>query len=94
MEFVWLMQACDRHGLVHEAQWSLVYMLAETTAALMLFVLSRRQDPTTEESYAAATTAKGLLEKLAKNSVSARRCHDSISVCIPVYLPVSMLIKL
>ncbi|KAK4612288.1 hypothetical protein CLAFUW4_12869 [Fulvia fulva] len=80
MQAVWLVDAFDRHGYLHEALWQTIYILALAGSSLMLFVLGAREgSPTIAESRHAALKARELLGKLASKNISARRCFESLS---------------
>lgn len=76
---IWLVDAMNRHGYLHEAQWHNIYVLALAASSLMLFVLGTGEGPTVDESRLAALKAQALLDKLAENNISARRSRDSLS---------------
>ncbi|KAK4497130.1 hypothetical protein PRZ48_011580 [Zasmidium cellare] len=78
-QVVWLIDAIDRHGFLHEAQWFNTYHLAFAASSLMLFILSNRDGPTVEESQVAVVKAKELLGKQARRNIAARRCYESLA---------------
>lgn len=80
-QVVWLIDAIDRHGFLHEAQWFNTYHLAFAASSLMLFVLANRDGPapTVEESQVAASRARELLGKQARRNIAARRCYESLA---------------
>lgn len=78
-QVVWLINAIDRHGFLHEAQWFTIYHLALATSSLMLFVLATKDGPTVEESRVAAMKARELLGKQATKNIAAKRCYESLA---------------
>lgn len=78
-QVVWLIDAIDRHGYLHEAQWFNTYHLALAASSLMLFVLATKDGPTVQESRTAALKARELLGKQARKNIAARRCYESLA---------------
>lgn len=82
MQAIWIIEAINTNSLLHEGYWLYMYLLGVAASILIFFVSSSVQKATLEESSASAIKARNLLKLLAKYNLSAKRCHDSLSVVL------------
>ncbi|TKA73539.1 hypothetical protein B0A49_07711 [Cryomyces minteri] len=78
MQVIWVAEALDHRGYLHEAYWFTVLILSAAITSLLVFILGNKGDPTTKESAKAVANAKGILARLAEQSPTAKQCLSSL----------------
>ena len=87
MQAVWLVEAFETYGVLHEAHWLILYLLGFSASILAYFVVSSKQRETIAESATAARKAERLLGLLGRYNLPARRCFTSLRALLDA-LPV------
>lgn len=82
MQAIWVIEATDTHGMLHEECWFYIYMLGYSANILVYFVCSSVHRATIEESTESIVKARRLLRRPAKHSPSARQCYKSLGVVL------------
>ena len=80
MQIVWIVGELSNRGLLVSAYWFTVFITFFAVMALCMFIIGNPDDPTVEETVAAAEKGRKILTGLAQESVSAGRCLVSLAV--------------
>ncbi|KAK5140030.1 hypothetical protein LTR04_003193, partial [Oleoguttula sp. CCFEE 6159] len=78
MQVIWVAEALDTRGYLHEAYWFTVLILSAATTSLLVFILGNKGNPTIKESVQAVANAKSILARLAERSPTAKQCLSSL----------------
>ncbi|KAF8861656.1 hypothetical protein BDZ45DRAFT_250787 [Acephala macrosclerotiorum] len=78
MQIVWLVEELETRGLLISAYWFTVYITFFAVMALCMFIISNPDDPTVDDALRAAEKGRGILTRLAGESVPAEKCVASL----------------
>jgi hypothetical protein len=80
MQVIWLVEAMDEASLLNGPSWLLFFTLFMAVVSSTMFVITNKEDPSSQEYYSAAQRGFRVLERFSNSNLMARNYTESLRV--------------